>query len=156
MKNTIVIWKNIACDRQNSANLENRVLVIYPKSSKNEKLIRGIGSIERNMGLEELEIGERLPIRISTDKKGLIIGDKYFYYMFFGSKKILNHKERIMNNVLKKCSENFQKKQRELIAGKLSRTQLKALYTDVEGVYQSKTDYIFLLSFISFFFIISL
>ena len=143
MQNTIVVWKNIACDSQNASNLEKRVLVIFPKASKNDKLIRGLGSIERNMGLDELETGERLPIKISKDKKGLIIRDKCFYYMFFGSKNILNHKERIMNNVLKKCSEEFKKMERELLAPSVSKTQLKVMYKKVEETYQSMLHIIF-------------
>ena len=142
MQNTIVVWKNIACDNQNASNLEKRVLVIYPKTSKNDKLIRGLSSIERNMGLDELETGERLPIKISKDKKGLIIRDKSFYYMFFGSKQILSHKERIMNNVLKKCSEEFTKMERDLLVPGLSKTKLKEIYNKVQQIYQSKSYYL--------------
>ena len=63
--------------------------------------------------------------------------------MFFGSKNILNHKERIMNNVLKKCSEEFKKMERELLAPSVSKTQLKVMYKKVEETYQSMLHIIF-------------
>jgi hypothetical protein len=138
MQNTIVIWKSIDCDPQNSMNLEKRLLVIMPRESKNDRLIRGLTSIEKNMGIDQLEQGERLPIKISKDKKGLIIRDKNFIYMFYGSKSVLAHKERIMNKVLVKISENFTKKGRELTNGSVSKKTVKDLYGEVQEVYQSK------------------
>ena len=146
MQNTIVIWKSIACDPQNSSDLEKRIIIIFPKGSKNDKLIRGISSIEKNMGIEELGIGERLPIKISKDKKGLIIRDKSFNYMFFGSKAVLSHKERIMNSVLKKCSESFKKMEKELHSSSISRRKVKSLYQQVQTIYQSQFIFIFFIT----------
>ena len=144
MQNTIVIWKSIDCDPQHSSNLEKRVLVIMPRESKSDRLFRGLTSIEKNMGIDQLEQGERLPIKISKDKKGLIIRDKNFIYMFYGSKSVLAHKERIMNKVLLKLSENFIKKGRELTGGSVSKRTVKTLYGEVQEVYKSKIlDFVF-------------
>ena len=48
-----------------------------------------------------------------------------------------------MNNVLKKCSEEFKKMERELLAPSVSKTQLKVMYKKVEETYQSMLHIIF-------------
>jgi len=138
MQNTIVIWKCIASDPQNANDIEKRLIIVFPRDSKNERLLKGIRSIEKNMGINDLLPEERLPIKISKDKKGLIIKDKKFVYLFYGSKAVLNHKERIMHNVLKQSSASMIKMEKELRSSSFSRRDLKTVYTEIQGIYKSK------------------
>ena len=137
MQNTIIIWKSIASDPQNANSIDKRMVVVFPKDSKNDKLLKGIFSIEKNMGIDDMMPDERLPIKISKDKKGLLIRDKIFVYLFFGSKTILNHKERIMHNVLKKCSAYMMKMEKEVTSSTFTRKNLKTIYTEVQSIYKS-------------------
>ena len=141
MNNTIVIWKNITSDPRNKGNLQKRMLVIYPRTSKSPKLLGGLTMIEKNMEIDKLAEGERLPIKISKDKKGLIIRDKYFVYLFIGNKEKLEHKERVMNQVLKKCSMTF--KAKDAISCNMNPASLRKFYEEVESIYQSNTNFIF-------------
>lgn len=142
MQNTIIIWKSIASDPQNANSIDKRLVVVFPRESKNEKLLKGIFSIEKNMGINDMMPDERLPIKISKDKKGLLIRDKVYIYLFFGSKTVLNHKERIMHSVLKKCSAHMIKVEKEMTSSSFSRKQIKTLYTEVQAIYKSNQYFI--------------
>ena len=138
MQNTIVIWKNIASDPSNASNMGKRIVTVYPKDSKSDKLLKGLTAIEKNMGIDELNKGERLPVKISKDKKGLIIKDTYFVYMFYGSKDRLSHKERIMNQVLQKCSQIMTKESRNM---HFDKSKLNSIYEQVAKTYTSTSDF---------------
>ena len=134
MQNIIVIWKKSDSDRSDLDSLKRRLVIVFPQDQENEKLLSGVSKIENNMGLDELRPDERLPIKISKDKKGIIIADKFFYYFFYGSKELLEHKERVMNQVLKKCS-NLMKN--EAKNGEFNKGKKGVVYSEVETIYKN-------------------
>ena len=136
MSNTIVIWRKQDINSDIGESLDSRLLLVFPRDAKKPKLLKGLEAIEKAEGVKELAPGERLPMKISGTKKALVITDKFYLYLFFGDKQLLDHKERVMNNVLKKCSKELAKLVKIEGTPVLGKAKSRQAYQDVSKVYK--------------------